>query len=206
MVSRHWYFNTLYGIAVIKAVTQIVALLKKLLKSELLSYGNKTGNKNKAILEYFKYFWVTKNIISESHKQYPRDVLRKRCSEHIRQSYKRTPMPTCNFNKVASQVEIAIWHGCSPINLIHIFRTSFSKNTFEGLFSEFIRRNIMVFKNLVFLWRIYANDLQWIMTQILSVLPALLFVLHYLPVLEVRERNIQACQWLSEKDKRNRYV
>ena len=47
-------------------------------------------------------------------------------------------MPKCDFNKVAcvaSQklfrnfVEIALRHGCSPVNLLHIFRTSFPKNT-----------------------------------------------------------------------------
>ena len=29
----------------------------------------------------------------------------------------------CNF------IEIALWHGCSPVNLLHIFRTLFSRNT-----------------------------------------------------------------------------
>ena len=32
----------------------------------------------------------------------------------------------CNF------IEIALRHGCSPVNLLHIFRTSFPKNTSEG--------------------------------------------------------------------------
>ena len=36
----------------------------------------------------------------------------------------------CNFT------EIAIWHGCSPVNLLHIFRTPFSKNTFGQLLLE----------------------------------------------------------------------
>ena len=30
-------------------------------------------------------------------------------------------------------IEIAIWHGLSPANLLHIFRTSFYKNTSGGL-------------------------------------------------------------------------
>ena len=29
----------------------------------------------------------------------------------------------CNF------IEIALWHGCPPVNLLHIFETSFPKNT-----------------------------------------------------------------------------
>ena len=33
----------------------------------------------------------------------------------------------CNF------IEIAIWYGCSLVNLLHIFRTLFYKNTSEGL-------------------------------------------------------------------------
>ena len=38
----------------------------------------------------------------------------------------------CNFNKVA--FEITLWHGCSPINLLHIFRAPFYKNTSGWLF------------------------------------------------------------------------
>ena len=35
-------------------------------------------------------------------------------------------MPKCDFSKVR--------HGCSSVNLMHIFRTPFPKNTSEGLF------------------------------------------------------------------------
>ena len=30
-------------------------------------------------------------------------------------------------------IEITLWHGCSPVNLLHIFRTPFSKNTSRWL-------------------------------------------------------------------------
>ena len=33
----------------------------------------------------------------------------------------------CNF------IEITLRHGCSPVNLLHIFRTTFCKNTYGGL-------------------------------------------------------------------------
>ena len=59
-------------------------------------------------------------------KQPPRGVLSKRCSENMQQIYRRTPIPKCDFNKVA---EIALRHGCSPVNLLHTSRTPFSKNT-----------------------------------------------------------------------------
>ena len=31
-------------------------------------------------------------------------------------------------------IEVALRHGCAPVNLLHIFRTYFPKNTSEGLF------------------------------------------------------------------------
>ena len=47
-----------------------------------------------------------------------------RCSENMQQMSRRTPMPKCDFNKVAKQ--IALRHGCSPVNLLHIFRAHFN--------------------------------------------------------------------------------
>ena len=35
-------------------------------------------------------------------------------------------MPKCDFNKV-------VLNGCSPVNLLHIFRKPFYKNTYGGL-------------------------------------------------------------------------
>ena len=61
-------------------------------------------------------------------KQPFRGVVRKRCSENIQQIYRRTPI--CNF------IIITLRHGCSLIKLLHIFRTSFYKNTSGGLLLE----------------------------------------------------------------------
>ena len=47
-------------------------------------------------------------------------ALRKKCSKNMQQIYRRTPMLKCDF---------ALRHGYSPVNLLHIFRTSFYKNT-----------------------------------------------------------------------------
>ena len=44
----------------------------------------------------------------------------------MKQIYRRTPMLKCDFN-------FTLRHGCSPVNLLHIFRTPFPKNTSEGL-------------------------------------------------------------------------
>ena len=56
-------------------------------------------------------------------KQPFRGVLRKKCSEIMQQIYRRTPMPNCDFNKVTLR------HGCSPVHLLHIFRTPLPKST-----------------------------------------------------------------------------
>ena len=63
--------------------------------------------------------------------QPPRGVSWKKCSENMQQIYRRTPMPKCDFSKV---IEIALRHGCSPVNLLHIFGAPFPKNTLGRLF------------------------------------------------------------------------
>ena len=40
----------------------------------------------------------------------------------MQQIYRRTPIPKCD-------IEIELRHGCSPVNLLHFFRTPFPKNT-----------------------------------------------------------------------------
>ena len=38
-------------------------------------------------------------------------------------------MLKCDFDKVACNfIEIALWHSCSPLNLLNIFRILFPKN------------------------------------------------------------------------------
>ena len=52
-----------------------------------------------------------------------RGVPRNRCSENRQQIYRRTPVSKCDFVRNRTQA------GCSPVNLLRIFRTSFLKNT-----------------------------------------------------------------------------
>ena len=52
-------------------------------------------------------------------------------------------IPKCDFrsvnvhtevwNHTSAKCEITLRHGCCPVNLLHIFRTPFLKNTFAGL-------------------------------------------------------------------------
>ena len=53
-----------------------------------------------------------------------------------------TPVPKCDFNKVALQL---YWNytsaGCFPVDFLLIFRTSFHKNTSGGLLISLIQLN-----------------------------------------------------------------
>ena len=71
-------------------------------------------------------------------KQPPKGVLKKRCSGNIQQIYRRNPCQSAISHKLQTQVEITLWHGCSPVNLLHIFSTDFSRNTSGWLLLTFI--------------------------------------------------------------------
>ena len=43
-------------------------------------------------------------IPHDIQKQPSRAVLKKKCSENMQQIYMKTPMPKCDFNKVAKQL------------------------------------------------------------------------------------------------------
>ena len=63
------------------------------------------------------HFWkIGVEVENYIQKQPPRGNPRKSCSENLQQIYRRTP-------------PIALRHGCSPVNLLHIFRTAFPRNT-----------------------------------------------------------------------------
>ena len=46
-------------------------------------------------------------------------------------------------------IEITLQHGCSPVNLLHIFRTAFSKNTSRGPPLDCISRFYFLCRNSV---------------------------------------------------------
>ena len=88
------------------------------------------------ILVTFSYFWLCDALLLISlliNNKLSRSVHGKRCSDKMQQIYKRTPITKCTFNKVARQL---YWNLTSPwvfsINLLHIFRIFFPKNTYGG--------------------------------------------------------------------------
>ena len=75
---------------------------------------------------FHKQDWLKTNI-----QKHPfRGVYSKRCSGNMQQIYGRTPMPKCDFIKLLCNfIEVTLRHGCSLVNLLHIFKTPFTKNT-----------------------------------------------------------------------------
>ena len=84
---------------------------------------------------------LKQNLISNSKKlsdiqmQPSRGALRKRCSQNIQKIYKRTPISKLLFNFI----EITLRHGCSPLNLLYIFRTPLCKKTSGVLLLDIIK-------------------------------------------------------------------
>ena len=71
--------------------------------------------------------WIFReNMKTDVHRkrQPSRGVLSKKCSENMQKMYRRAPM-LCKF------IEITLQHGCSTVNLLHIFRTLFIRTPME---------------------------------------------------------------------------
>ena len=79
-------------------------------------------------------------IVSIIQKQPSIGVLKKSYFENMQQVYRGTPMPKCNFNKVAKQLYWNHTSACvSPANLLHVFRTPFLRTHMEGYFWLFYK-------------------------------------------------------------------
>ena len=77
-------------------------------------------------------------VMQYRQKQPPRGVPWERCSENVPQIDRRTPCCSVISIKLQSNfIEIALRHGCSPVNLLHIFRTPFLKNSSGWLLLTF---------------------------------------------------------------------
>ena len=78
----------------------------------------------------FSYRTVSSTMYRSSYPEVlVRKVILKICSKFTGEHPCRSAISIkllCNF------IEITLWHGCSPVNLLHIFRTPFYKNTLRS--------------------------------------------------------------------------
>ena len=89
--------------------TYFVCVLKE---TNLFDYVTKT-----LLYGYSVRCQLFQRFTSICQKRLSKGVLKKECSENMQEICR------CNF------IEIALRHGCSPVNLLHIFKTLFPKNT-----------------------------------------------------------------------------
>ena len=96
-------------------------------------------------------FFVLSPHFYEFRKQPLRGVLKKRfseiCSKFIR---KQSCQSAISIKLQTNFIEIALRHRCSPVNLLHIFRTPFSRNTSGWLLLDFeLLRLILQLKHFI---------------------------------------------------------
>ena len=60
-------------------------------------------------------------------------------------------------------IEMILWHGCFPVNLLHIFRLPFPENTLGWLLLEFVEKRLIVAKR--YSW--------WVINPLLANIPIL---------------------------------
>ena len=105
--------------------------------------------------------WI---LPSKGQKQPSRTALKKRCSEYMQKIYRRTPMPRVISIKLYSNfMKIAPWHGCSPVNFLHIFRIHFPRNTsawllLKGLLS-FLTDKSNLLEGLTSVFKLFAEQI-----------------------------------------------
>ena len=79
----------------------------------------------------------------------------------MQQIYRRTPL---------SKYDFALWHRCSPVNLLHIFRTPFPRNTsgwllLNTLSFSFVKRSLLEWEHLI--WFLRISDSQEMIKEII---------------------------------------
>ena len=85
-----------------------------------------SGTYFNCLLSFLISYIFDKVITYLIQKQPSRGILMKWCSQNMQQIYRGTLMPKCEFNKVYL---LKLRHWCSHVNLLHIFRTPFTKST-----------------------------------------------------------------------------
>ena len=126
-------------------------------------------------------------LTSLYQKQPSRSVLRKMCSENMQQNMQQE-----KTHGELRFIELALWHGCSPLNLLHIHRTPFLKNTPGQLLLLYSHTAKSM---LYFVWvKGKFNSLSLIFAKYVN----LLFVfcpLHYKPSLNYFHRYVVFFYW-----------
>ena len=100
---------------------------------------------NEFTSKYRRFIYSYSNEKAHLQKQPFIGVLIKRCFGNVQLINRIPPISKCDFN--SNFIEITLRHGCSPVNLLHISRTPFPKNTSGGLLLHLLTRIIQSERN-----------------------------------------------------------
>ena len=78
-------------------------------------------------------------------KQPPRGIPWESCSENMQQIYRRTCRKAISIKLLCNFTEVTLQHGCSPVNLLHIFRTPFLRTPLDSCFYIDVLKNLTKF-------------------------------------------------------------
>ena len=121
------------------------------------------------IFRLVPYGWPLSTLVAwvwtyNEEKQPSIRGLEKGFSEIIQQIYRKHPCRSAISIKLfCNVIEIALQHGYSPVNLLHIFRTPFCKNAYGGLLLNEVEdtnlssRNDLRFQVLICTWLASQN-------------------------------------------------
>ena len=85
-----------------------------------------------------------KTFFENLQKQPFRGVLKKRCSENMQQIYRIMPCRSViSIKLLYIFLKITLRHGCSPVNLLHIFQHLFLKKTLGGLLLNLLQTSLL---------------------------------------------------------------
>ena len=107
-----------------------------------------------------KQFWVfcgnswrlsADEYVRNDQKQPSRGISKKRCSENMQQTYRRTPIPKCDFNKVAKEYIDII---CVNIMKVSVSRQFDIKLNMTRLISEYLAWKKILKKATIRRWKI----------------------------------------------------
>ena len=98
----------------------------------LLNFSKRARSQNSGLLEFQKKLLWSNVIWDQVFKNGPSKVCLSR-TYHFKFCKGCLPQTVISIKLQSNIIKIALRHGCSPVNLLYIFRTHFPKNTSEGL-------------------------------------------------------------------------
>ena len=131
-------------------ITSVILLSQSLVSARVSLWSHRSVVTN--LPEYFLWLWYFgfNLFLLTFRSSHPKVFLGKGvlriCSKFTGEHPCRSAI---SIKLLSNFIEITLWHGCAPVNLLHIFRTTFLKNTSGWLLSKYVKKIFPSFFNKV---------------------------------------------------------